>query len=104
MAGRTRGDRYRNRLLELREEAMSALPVLASGLWPDTPPEMLEEAQTAVARAECRSEIDSALRGWENGLVRRLEEGAEDLVGTVVREFGIPQRQIRAEGLEIGEP
>lgn len=104
MAGRTRGAHYQSRLTELKEEAMSAIPVLASGLWPDTRPEMHEEAQNAVARAESRSDIDSALRGWENGFVRLLGDSAEDLAGTVVREFGIPRRQLRAEGLGCREP
>lgn len=83
---------------------MSAVPVLASSLWPDTRPEMLEEPQNAVAEAESRSEIDSTLRGWESSHSRRTEESLEDLVGIIEREFEIPRRQLRAEGLWCAEP
>jgi hypothetical protein len=65
---------------------------------------MIEEAQNEVLQAGSRSEIESALGGWENGHVRRCEEPPEDLAQIIARDFGIPVRQRRAESLERNEP
>jgi hypothetical protein len=104
MAGRTRGARYQRRLDEQREDALSSLDALAHGLWPATPLRTHEGVQDEVSRASSRSEIESALRGWENGHVRCSEEPAEDLAQIVARDFGIPARQRRAGSLERNEP